>query len=345
MYIVISGCPSIVPGALTGVIYSPNFPWYYLNSNSCDWYFSVLNRYDRININFTYILPYGDCKAYVELLDRYNNLKRVVSLCTTPVPSSVSYSESIRVRYYPDFTSSSFMAFYQRGYSVPVPVTTYAPPPTRYRTRSNTACQPFSHKSIYLQSSGSTFVSSSVSHDAIHTVAPDTTCTWQIATTEGYTLELTFDDMSISCCSDYLCGYVRVRDGGSTARSLGTFCDGNIPSVVSSTGNQMFIRFYGYSRWDYFKASIDSKETEAHRRQRIAGIVVPIVIGVVLFAIIVTVIKCTKIRRSESTGQESSSQIPLLLEPVESTPDDEEMIDLTEDNNSASGTSETVYVA
>lgn len=66
---------------------------------------------------------------------------------------------------------------------------------------------------------------------------------------------------------------------------------------------------------------------------------VPIVIGLVLFSIIVAVIKCTKIRRS--TGQEGSSQIPLLLEPTESSPDDEEMIDLTEDNNAASGTSET----
>lgn len=76
---------------------------------------------------------------------------------------------------------------------------------------------------------------------------------------------------------------------------------------------------------------------------------VPIVVGVVLFAIMVTVIKCTKIRRSTvldrrnhgnttQTGQDDSSQVPILFEPDE---DDEEMIDFTGDNNTASGTSET----
>lgn len=93
--------------------------------------------------------------------------------------------------------------------------------------------------------------------------APDTTCRWHIATTEGYTLELKFDDMSISGCHECSCGYVKVRDGsGSSAPSIGSFCSGNLPSVVSSTGNHMFIRFYAGGIWDSFKASINSKETE-----------------------------------------------------------------------------------
>ena len=74
---------------------------------------------------------------------------------------------------------------------------------------------------------------------------------------------------------------------------------------------------------------------------------VPIVVGVVLFAVMVTVIKCTKIRRSTDrrdhgnttqTREEGSSQIPILFEPSD---DDEEMIDFTGDINAASGTSET----
>ncbi|KAL9972970.1 hypothetical protein ACROYT_G019371 [Oculina patagonica] len=188
----------------------------------------------------------------------------------------------------------------------------------------------FLHSSaIYIQSSGSTSVSSSAGRAERYTVPPHTACLWQIATTEGYTLELTFDDMNIYSkysCSDCSCGYVRVRDGsGSSAQSLGTFCDGNIPSVVSSTGNHIFIEFHSQRRYDYFKASIYSKETKAHH---IPGIVVPIVLGIVLFAIIVTVIKCTKITRSTaSTRQEGSCQVPLPLERIEFPLNDEEMID------------------
>ena len=85
-------------------------------------------------------------------------------------------------------------------------------------------------------------------------------------------------------------------------------------------------------------------------RQRVPAIVVPIVVGVVLFTVMVTVIKCTKIRRRSTvldgrdhgnttqTGQEdNSSQVPILFEPS----DDEEMLDFTGDTNAASGTSET----
>ena len=97
----------------------------------------------------------------------------------------------------------------------------------------------------------------------MHTVAPGARCTWKISTTEGYTLELKFDEIHISSCSGCSCGHVTVKDGSrSSARSLGTFCNGNIPSVVSSTENHLYILFYAESRWDYFKASIDSKETK-----------------------------------------------------------------------------------
>ena len=77
---------------------------------------------------------------------------------------------------------------------------------------------------------------------------------------------------------------------------------------------------------------------------------VPIVVGIVLFAVMVIVIKCTKIRRSTVSGrpdqgntmqteQRDTSQVVILYEPDDG---DEEMIDVTRDNNTASGTSETV---
>ena len=76
-------------------------------------------------------------------------------------------------------------------------------------------------------------------------------------------MQLMFDTMNIRSCSDCSCGYVQVRDGsGSSSQLLGTFCDTNNPSVVSSTGNHMFIKFMSRDSWDFFGATIISKESE-----------------------------------------------------------------------------------
>ena len=84
-------------------------------------------------------------------------------------------------------------------------------------------------------------------------------------------------------------------------------------------------------------------------RQRVPAIVVPLVVGIVLFAVMFTVIKCTKITRltvsdrrdqgnTIQTEQGDSLQVPILCEPDD---DDEEMIDFTGGNNAVSGMSET----
>ena len=76
---------------------------------------------------------------------------------------------------------------------------------------------------------------------------------------------------------------------------------------------------------------------------------VPLVVGIVLFAVMFTVIKCTKITRltvsdrrdqdnTIQTEQGDSLQVPILCEPDD---DDEEMIDFTGGNNAVSGMSET----
>lgn len=114
-----------------------------------------------------------------------------------------------------------------------------------------------------MESSRSTSIKSSAARSYLYTLVPYTTCTWQIQTTKGYTVELTFDDMAIFSCSDCSCGYVTVRDGsGSSADHIGTFCNGNYPSVVSSAGNYMFIKFYAQSSFDFFEATIRSRESE-----------------------------------------------------------------------------------
>ena len=63
----------------------------------------------------------------------------------------------------------------------------------------------------------------------------------------------------------------------------------------------------------------------------VPAIAVPIAIGVVLFVTIAIVIKCVKMKRRRSTGQDYNTEYPLLIEPD----DDDEMINLAGDDNPA----------
>ena len=114
---------------------------------------------------------------------------------------------------------------------------------------------------ISVGSSSSSSISSPLGDHYYHTKSPKTTCTFQIDTTTGYILELSFDDMSISSCSSCSCGYVKVRDGSSSsAKLLGIYCNGNYQGTVSSEGNHMFVEYYGYYSGDSFKATVRSKK-------------------------------------------------------------------------------------
>ncbi len=111
-----------MPGASAGVIYSPNFPWNYPKNISCDWL--VTAPWGRIiNLNFTIFnlesSSNGSCSDYVEVQYDF----RTVKYCGSNIPSSITASGSIRVRFYSDLivTSSGFMALYQtiKSFSTP----------------------------------------------------------------------------------------------------------------------------------------------------------------------------------------------------------------------------------
>ena len=137
-----SGCPSINPFASAGVIYSPNFPWTYPSSVSCNWNIQALSG-KMINLNFTHFnleYRFGNCDDdYVEV--RYGYYQRT-KFCGSNIPSSIYSYSSISVTFYSDYsrTYSGFLAFYQVGYSFPTtgsPVTWYTYPiyPTTPVTR------------------------------------------------------------------------------------------------------------------------------------------------------------------------------------------------------------------
>ena len=129
-YFIISGCPSIVPGASAGVIYSPDFPWWYPTNIVCEWFIAA-PRGKKINLTFIKFRlqsGFGSCE-YVDSVEVHNAEYGYLigEYCGSQIPSSVTSSSSLRVRFTSDHfsTSSGFMAFYQTGYSFTTVAPTY----------------------------------------------------------------------------------------------------------------------------------------------------------------------------------------------------------------------------
>ena len=109
-------------------------------------------------------------------------------------------------------------------------------------------------KGIVVGSSNSTSIASPHYNNIYHKSLPGARCSWQISTTNGYILQLTFDNMSMPSCSGCSCSYVEVRDGNtSDDPHIGTYCDGRRSSLVSSTGNQMFVDILAVSSTTVFE--------------------------------------------------------------------------------------------
>lgn len=78
---------------------------------------------------------------------------------------------------------------------------------------------------------------------------PTQSCTWHITVPEGLKAKLSFTDFNLEktktsqgdCSNDY----VEIREGvwGRYGTILGRFCGDSIPSTVTSSTNQMWVRF------------------------------------------------------------------------------------------------------
>ena len=135
----ISGCPSIIPDASVGVVYSPNFPWSYPSDISCEWRIRAPwgQRVKLTFIKFN-LKAFSSCAYdYVKVLDGYYT--QLGKYCGFQIPFSISSSSSsLTVEFHSDSsdTFSGFLALYQTGYSFPTraPVwPTYTPVWPTYR--------------------------------------------------------------------------------------------------------------------------------------------------------------------------------------------------------------------
>ena len=77
----------------------------------------------------------------------------------------------------------------------------------------------------------------------------DKICYWTITVPFGFSVYLSFEIFEVSinpppCKYDY----VEIRDGGDrTSKLLGRFCGKTLPGSITSTGNQLFVKFHSDS--------------------------------------------------------------------------------------------------
>ncbi|XP_068704086.1 bone morphogenetic protein 1-like [Montipora foliosa] len=304
------GCPSIDHGALTGVIYNRGFPFEYgANFFPCHWDIKVPSGM-MINLTFSqFDLISGNngktgfCSNFVQVQDN-NRYKR--KLCGSLAPFSLVLFESVSVA----FSSSSggtggFLAYYQITAkslrTSPYKVHHYTLKPTFVSPAPLfDACRPYSQNKIHVQDSSSLSIASPT-----YQASPEmtTTCSWQISTREGYILRLVFLNLTISKCDETCCPYryIQARDGNGLRDSLlGTYCGGNYPSEVSTTGNQIYVKYYGLYSNDTFEATVLSHK--AKQFVDVLVIVLPVVAAVVvIIVIVITVIVIKKRRTSRET--------------------------------------------
>ena len=140
----ISGCPSIIPDALVGVVYSPNFPWNYPSYWSCVWRIRAPWG-QRVKLTFIkfHLETSSSCAYdYVKVQDGYYT--QLGKYCGFQIPSS-----SLTVEFHSDSsdTFSGFLALYQTGYSFPTraPVWPTYRPWTTYRPYYPTTASALQH--------------------------------------------------------------------------------------------------------------------------------------------------------------------------------------------------------
>ncbi|XP_068689663.1 procollagen C-endopeptidase enhancer 1-like isoform X2 [Montipora foliosa] len=313
-------CPSINPSASVGVIYSPNFPWYYsFRSRSCHWTISA-PKYKEISLSF--IKMNVDCSGdYVNVQPYYGQL------CGQTVPyTSYAYGGIMNVTFFSlRGRSSRFLAFYQIGskYSLATPAPTLYPYthhglifPFPFPTTPMPAfkCKPQSDSGTYTYVGTDRSLSISGQRNSYYRYFPG--CSWAIYTDEENIIELTFDRMSMSMPSTYYCNtaYVKVIDGRSyTGTTIGTYCSDQ-GKTVFSTRNGLLIIFYsgGYYGMDSFEATVRARKAVAVKA---VEIVVPIVVAVILFAVILTVIMLTRSAVRRAGLAQSANNVPMQSRP------------------------------
>nr|XP_046226989.1 cubilin [Scatophagus argus] len=203
----------------TGSFTSPNYPDYYPNKRDC--IFKIIVQINmQIMLNFTSFDLEGtppSCNFdFVEIRDGgYETSPLIGKFCASQRPPVlVSHSNRLWVRFHSDATVTRL------GF-------------TAHWDGTQTGCGGM------LTTASGTF--SSPNYPLPY--HPNAECYWNIRTNQGNQLLLSFSDFHLESSSSCSYDYLAVHDGNSSsAPELAKLCGSQLPSTISSSGNQLYIK-------------------------------------------------------------------------------------------------------
>lgn len=215
-------CGSIIAADdLGGAIASPRYPYPYPANQLCQWVIRAQEPFNHITLSFTEFeleMVAGNCSHdFVEILDGDNyNAPSVGKYCGTQVPHPVtSFSNALVI----SFISDSSVA--KKGFRA-----TY--------TASTSSCGGNFH-----MESGA--FNSPNFPDAY---PPNIECIWQIFSSPGNRLQLSFLTFQLQAGTNCNMDYVEVRESNSSGPLIGYFCGTTLPSNYTSvTAHVLWIKF------------------------------------------------------------------------------------------------------
>ncbi|XP_070842448.1 cubilin [Chaetodon trifascialis] len=203
----------------TGSFSSPNYPDYYPNNRDC--IFKLIMKVNmQIMLNFTYFELEGSPPScnfdFVEIRDGgYETSPLIGKFCASQRPPVlVSHSNRFWVRFHSDATIP------RPGFNA-------------HWDGTQTGCGGM------LTTASGTF--SSPNYPLSY--HPNAECYWNIRTSQGNQLLLSFSDFHLESSSTCSYDYLAVYDGNSsTAPELAKLCGGQLPNTISSSSNQLYIK-------------------------------------------------------------------------------------------------------
>ncbi|XP_053120680.1 cubilin [Hemicordylus capensis] len=199
-----------------GVLMSPYWPNSYLNNRQCI-YIIRLPPGEKIYLNFTHldleIHPPGCSWNYVEVRDGDTEISPLINkFCGNVVPSAIISN-----------TNSLWVKF-----------------------KSDTSVHRSSFRALYEVACGGALSGEGVVRSPYYSraLSQGKVCEWIISQTEGNVVILNFTDFQIHNITTCVSDYVQIRDGNNVnSPSLGKYCGVNVPSIVQSTQNYLYLKF------------------------------------------------------------------------------------------------------
>ncbi|XP_076455418.1 tolloid-like protein 2 [Babylonia areolata] len=198
--------------ALQGTVLSPNYPGFYRNNQICTYIITAPAGY-QVTLDFVFfeLEAARNCTFdYLEIRDGLQTSSVIGRYCNTSLPGTKRTSGNrMWIRFFSDGS------VVRRGF--------------RATFRSVSECRQDTRG-----------LSGTVQSPNYPDNYPNRqSCVYTITAPAGYRITLTFTDLSLESC----CDFVEIRDGNRTSPVIGLYRN-SLPGPANTSGNQMWIRFF-----------------------------------------------------------------------------------------------------